>query len=809
MADHTTEAFPRPQFHREASFRQLEQLPARGGADSVPPASPAGDMRMLRRPSRCMSTSSDYFSSDTQDRIFPIASVVRVDSRASLRSLGQNVSDENQPSPSPFQRRFSYASSTSTSQNPPGTLDTTSHNPKSTPISNPATSSLASSSHDVPLGSTPATSWATNSAADTSTGSQSPSAASLPIHIQVPGTTVSSKMIDISKPFSSPTLEGREYDGFPMTNLFDHIVTDSGHAIRTGREKGLLRCEDEPIQAPGAVQAFGVLVAFKEEEEGRLVVRLVSENSERLMGYSPQQLFQLENFLDIFSEDQQESLLAHVEFVRDESTDLTLSGPEIFTIWVKHPGGNSVKFWCAIHMNPTEPDLVICEFERENDPDYPLRPADITPPPEPRNMLFNEYTLEELKESTEVLSKPLRLPQRLRAGRGDSCGLQVFDLMTQIQDQLADATNLKTFLKVLVGVVKELTGYHRVVVYQFDASQNGKVVAELVDPAHTTDLFYGLHFPATDIPKQARELYKISKTRLIYDRDLEAARLVGRTVDDLKVPLDMTYCYLRAMSPIHLKYLANMSVRASMSISLKVFGDLWGLISCHWFGNHGMRNPFPIRKMCRLISNIASRNIERLSYASSLQAQKLINTHLVGRNPSGYIAASSEDLLQLFDADFGVVSILGETQALGKISQSQEALALLEYLRMRKFSDVITSDDIVRDFQDLHYTPGFSVISGLLYVPLSDDGDGFIVLFRRGEAQEVKWGGNPFEKGVGADGAPGLEPRSSFKLWRETVLGRSREWTSDQLELARVLCVVYGKFFFLPSLYLSNNHSGS
>src|SRR5690606_8343340 len=109
-----------------------------------------------------------------------------------------------------------------------------------------------------------------------------------------------------------------------------------------------------------------------------------------------------------------------------------------------------------------------------------------------------------------------------------------------------------------------------------------------------------------------------------------------------------------------------------------------------------------------------------------------------------------------------------------------------EYLRMRKFSDVITSDDIVRDFQDLHYTPGFSVISGLLYVPLSVDGDGFIVLFRRGEAQEVKWGGNPYEKGVGADGAPGLEPRSSFKLWRETVLGRSREWTSDQLELARV-----------------------
>jgi light-regulated signal transduction histidine kinase (bacteriophytochrome) len=109
-------------------------------------------------------------------------------------------------------------------------------------------------------------------------------------------------------------------------------------------------------------------------------------------------------------------------------------------------------------------------------------------------------------------------------------------------------------------------------VYQFDSGWNGMVVAELVDPNVTIDLYKGLHFPASDIPAQARELYKINKVRLLYDRDQVTSRLVCRTVEDLATPLDMTHAYLRAMSPIHLKYLANMKVRSSYSVSINAFG---------------------------------------------------------------------------------------------------------------------------------------------------------------------------------------------------------------------------------------------
>jgi len=165
-------------------------------------------------------------------------------------------------------------------------------------------------------------------------------------------------------------------------------------------------------------------------------------------------------------------------------------------------------------------------------------------------------------------------------------------------------------------------------------------------------------------------------------------------VQDLETPLDLSFSYLRAMSPIHIKYLANMAVRSSMSISINAFNELWGLVACHTYGSKGMRVSFPTRKVCRLIGETASRNIERLSYTSRLQARKLINTVPTESNPAGYIIASSNDLLKLFDADFGLLSIRGETKILGKIDQSQEALAMLEYLRLRKITSVITSQDI-------------------------------------------------------------------------------------------------------------------
>ncbi|KAI4263111.1 MAG: hypothetical protein L6R42_001734 [Xanthoria sp. 1 TBL-2021] len=581
-----------------------------------------------------------------------------------------------------------------------------------------------------------------------------------------------------------------------LTARFKHVVTDEGHAVIVGRDGDTLqRCEDEPIHIPGAIQSFGLLVALREEDEGRFRVRIVSENSKNIIGYTPKQLFELDSFCDILTDDQADNLLDHIDFIRDEDSDPATNGPEVFTMVIRPPASRrSHKLWCAMHINEANRDLVICEFELEDDPINPLIPQGEGTPDLPEDTLNSAPTDQELTESTVNVSKPLRVLRTARKRKGEAAAMEVFNIMSQVQEQLANAANLDSFLKILVGVVKELTGFHRVMIYQFDQAWNGRVVTELVDPRATKDLYKGLNFPASDIPKQARDMYKINKVRLLYDRDQETARLVCRTVADLETPLDLTFAYLRAMSPIHIKYLANMAVRASMSISINAFNELWGLIACHAYGSKGMRVSFPIRKMCRLVGDSASRNIERLSYASRLQARKLINTVPTEKNPTGYIIASSDDLLQLFDADCGLLSIREETKVLGKLDQTQEALALLEYMRLRKFTNVMDSMDVRLDFPDLRYPPGFTVLAGLLLVPLSVSGSDFIVFFRKGQMREVKWAGNPYEKFI-HEGTEGyLEPRKSFKTWSETVAGKCKEWTEEQIETAAVLCLVYGKF---------------
>ncbi|KAK0931403.1 hypothetical protein LTR91_000352 [Friedmanniomyces endolithicus] len=729
------------------------------------------------------------------DRVFPIRSVVSVDPnstpapRSARDSYFQGASHARLPSGGAEPERSSGGKSTRSRQAGPGPP-----NPQQAP-SNPQSRRVSDAST-----SAPADQSSTGSAVVQATPSQQRDSAGY-ISQMVANSSTGDSDDGSTRPPSISSKSGRSIKSNPddmgglVTARFKHILTEGSHAIITGRDgETLQRCEDEPIHIPGAVQGFGLLMALEEQSEGRFIVRVVSENSKTMIGYTPRQLFALESFTDILSDEQSDNLMDHVDFIREEDADVTTNGPEVFTMAIRSPQRKNQKLWCAIHINNRHPHLIICEFELEDDLLNPLVPSnDMTPEPA-EDTLGGDPTESELMESTQNTSEPLRVLRSARKRKGEAAAMEVFNIMSQVQEQLAAAPNLEEFLKVLVGVVKELTGFHRVMIYQFDSSWNGRVVTELVDRRATKDLYKGLNFPASDIPRQARDLYKINKVRMLYDRDQETARLVCRTVEDLEEPVDLTYSYLRAMSPIHIKYLTNMAVRSSMSISINAFDELWGLIACHGYGSKGMRVSFPIRKMCRLVGDTASRNIERLSYASRLQARKLINTVPTQSNPSGYIIASSEDLLKLFNADFGLLSIRDETKILGDLEHSQEVLAMLEYLRMRQITCVTSSQDILVDFPDLRYPPGFTVIAGLLLVPLSTAGQDFIVFFRRGQMREVKWAGNPYEKYI-KEGTEGyLEPRKSFRTWSEKVLGKCREWTEEEIETAAVLCLVYGKF---------------
>ncbi|EHS63676.1 uncharacterized protein PGTG_21762 [Puccinia graminis f. sp. tritici CRL 75-36-700-3] len=381
-----------------------------------------------------------------------------------------------------------------------------------------------------------------------------------------------------------------------------------------------------------------------------------------------------------------------------------------------------------------------------------------------------------------------RLRRKGKDFSGDS--VEVLSILSQLNSQFDKAEDMPTFLKMAVGLVRELTGFDRVMIYKFDESWNGQVVAELVDWKRTRDLYRGLRFPAS-----ARELYKINKVRMLYDRDQPTARLMCKSQEELSKPLNMTHCHLRAMSPIHIKYLANMGVRSSFSISIIMNDELWGLISCHSYGRFGQRVTFPTRHFCTMLGDTVSRNILRLNLSQRLQSRKLINTTSTSKNPSGYIVAKAEDLLWLFDAQAGVLSIGEEAKILGVVSNSQEILAILEYLRVRKFDTIQVSTDINQTFPDIEYPGGFESISGLLVIPLSRSGQDFICFFRPAQSKEIHWAGNPHEKLFKDDKNSNiLEPRKSFKIWSETVKERSKAWTDEQLETGSVLSLVYGKF---------------
>lgn len=223
------------------------------------------------------------------------------------------------------------------------------------------------------------------------------------------------------------------------------------------------------------------------------------------------------------------------------------------------------------------PDLFVCEFELQDYSKHPDAAAEDellenASPGEGESAMASTET-----DAQTAPHSPLLDPSDLefRASTEDQ-SFQILNITSRVQQQFASACSVDALVHKVVTVVKQLTGFHRCMVYQFDESFNGEVMAEVVDSkSPSVDRFKGLHFPASDIPKQARELYKINKVRVLFDIKQPTVRLVGRTRDDIVIPLDLTHSYLRAMSPVHLKYLTHMGVRSSMSMSLQCGNELW------------------------------------------------------------------------------------------------------------------------------------------------------------------------------------------------------------------------------------------
>lgn len=301
--------------------------------------------------------------------------------------------------------------------------------------------------------------------------------------------------------------------------------------------------------------------------------------------------------------------------------------------------------------------------------------------------------------------------------------------------------------------------------YHFDGDRNGIVVAEALEPLRNLESFQRMNFQESTFPEDLKRQYLRDRVAFSYRKGDDVSELVYQ-VSTNKTALDLSHCYLTATPDGPASNSTKTSACACMSISIEVFGKLWGLISCQSYDEKLRLHPL-LQRTSWFIGEAVSSNIERLSYTLPFQLKD--QNAPAGESISEEIVCASGDLLGLFGSDYAAAFILGKVKVLGKPANSQEVLALLESLRAKEIETVLWSTDLASDFEDLDYFPSFQHLASLLYIPLSANGHDFIVFFRS-------------QPRVNQDsGAPDLRSRPS-------------EWSAAEFGNASMLTLLYRTF---------------
>ena len=355
-------------------------------------------------------------------------------------------------------------------------------------------------------------------------------------------------------------------------------------------------------------------------------------------------------------------------------------------------------------------------------------------------------------------------------------------------DRLRPSETVEQLCENAARQVRALTGFDRVMIYRFGPDSAGQVIAESL--AGTTDSFDGLHFPASDIPAQARALYMRNMLRIISDVN-DPTVPIHPAVNPDGQPLDLSMSTLRAVSPIHVEYLRNMGVQGSMSISVLRRDAFWGLIACH---HHApLHLPYSVRTAAELFGEMFSFLLDRVETDATMKLQSdasRLHDQLMARLAGGgTILANFDDfadsITALIPCD-GVAGWLdGEWVSRGATPTRAEFMPLVRFLNTTGASRVWATDHLIAA-----YPAGAEFLdrcAGLLALPVSRMPRDYIVLFRREVAQSVTWAGNP-EKAVefGPNGSR-LTPRKSFEAWQQEVSGKSLPWSADHRKSAETL----------------------
>ncbi|MFM7378638.1 MAG: GAF domain-containing protein, partial [Erythrobacter sp.] len=365
-----------------------------------------------------------------------------------------------------------------------------------------------------------------------------------------------------------------------------------------------------------------------------------------------------------------------------------------------------------------------------------------------------------------------------------ACGLSVIEFEPHARTDFADhvsmivpviaqleaAASLAHLTDTAARLVRQMTGYDRVMVYRFHPDESGEVIAEDRDEA--LEPFLGLRYPAADIPQQARELFRRNRFRIIANMEADAVPVVP-TLSEEEEPLDMSMSMLRAHSKMHLAYMRNMGVGASLAIAIVRHDRLWGMISCH---HREARLPaYSLRTVAELLSQTFSLMLDRILVAQAeglRERARQLNDRLLLRLAGGVTLTDSlpmiEELLTGTIPHDGISLFAdNEYRASGETPGEAEFRAIAPLLAGTLGGATHASTRLADQIPD---AAGFAArAAGALVLPLSRGTRDSLVLWRRPLDRVVTWAGDPAK----AAAAPGelLQPRASFAAWAETVRG--------------------------------------
>ena len=482
----------------------------------------------------------------------------------------------------------------------------------------------------------------------------------------------------------------------------------------------LTTCDSEPIHVPGAIQPHGVLVALDGE---RLTITHVSANATQLIGAQPEKLFGRTLDALLIENEQGDAARWHRDLAQ-----LKEGRPAYQSTWeLQHAG-------------------------------------------EPWDAITHRYGAKlfiELERSPEVSGQ-----------RANALYHNLQDALVRIER----ATSVKEMAAHACEKVSRLCGFDRVMMYRFDREWNGEVIAE--ERRDDLEPFLGLHYPASDIPKQARELYTKNWLRFIADRDYIAAPILA--ADKAAPPLDLSYSVLRSVSPIHLQYLRNMGVYASMSISILRQGKLWGLIACHHYSPKFI--PYDMRKASELLGHFMSLQIAAVDEQETreLRKQHLTCCDKVMANLSrdedfaNGALFSEPTLIDCIDSGGAAIVSDGLVSRIGHTPNEDEIRQIAAWL-LERGEDVTAIDNLSNEFGGRYLA---AVAAGVLAVNIGRDRTHQLLWFRPEHIRTVDWAGDPRKSSLSPETPDRLSPRGSFALWRETVKGTCAPWTDDEIATA-------------------------